>query len=66
MALSMFPDSEKALITALKNIESGFIPFSSTCEIIEYMESKRFCMVKAAKRVVYDIRDGLCPPSIKL
>ena len=50
---------KKTFITTLKNIESGSIPFSSTWEIIEWMESKCFWRVKAAKRVVYVTKDGL-------
>ena len=61
MASCIFSDSEKkkTFITTLKNIESGSIPFSSTWEIIEWMESKCFWRVKAAKRVVYVTKDGL-------
>jgi hypothetical protein len=66
MASFIFPDSEKALIMELKSIESGFMPFSSTLEMSRSIDLKSFCRVKAATRVVYVIRVGLCPSSIKL
>ncbi|KAJ0567372.1 hypothetical protein HanIR_Chr06g0284031 [Helianthus annuus] len=65
MASLMFPDSENALIMALKKIESGFKPLDSTLERRDGMELKRFWRVKAAKTVVYVTSVGVWPSSIK-